>query len=226
MQMCASCQYSVLVCHQKQVYNNRPNCIKQPVHVHMAIAFELPVMLQQAAAVPHKVWHLLSFCQTFSMLIVPDRVSRHSSSLPERLLHSHFCSVTHHHMHSVGCQRAAACIDCHSLTACAELYAAFSLHHAPSLDLTLAGPADFAASSSGMAPLPLSLPFAPEPLPSQDQAVGDIPFPVLRYEEELVAGLILLQHEAGAVNSVDQLLTLQPQCAMPNELARHFHGNS
>ena len=54
---------------------------------------------------------------------------------------------------------------------------------------------------------------------------GDIPFPVLRYEEELLAGLIMLQDQGTVVESVDQLLALQPQCAMPPELARHFQGD-
>ena len=85
----------------------------------------------------------------------------------------------------------------------------------------LAGPADFTPSPA-LAPLllpPLALPFAPAP---ED---GDIPFPVLRYEEELLAGLIMLQDQGTAVESVDQLLALQPQCAMPPELARHFQGD-
>lgn len=112
------------------------------------------------------------------------------------------------------------------VTACDVLHAALSMHNATSLELVIAGPANFGPSSSAMPPLPLSLPFAPDLLTSEDQPDGDIPFPVLRYEEELLAGLILFQHEGGAVSSVDHLLALQPQCAMPTELARHFHGQS
>ena len=74
-------------------------------------------------------------------------------------------------------------------------------------------------------PLPLALPFAPAPLPCEDPSDGDIPFPVLRYEEELLAGLIMLQDQGRAAESVDQLLALQPQCSMPPELARHFQGD-
>lgn len=71
-------------------------------------------------------------------------------------------------------------------------------------------------------PLPLALPFAPAP--AEDSSDGDIPFPVLRYEEELLAGLIMLHDQGRAAESVDQLLALQPQCGMPAELARHFQG--
>ena len=88
------------------------------------------------------------------------------------------------------------------------------------------GAADFTTSPRGppLLTLPLSLPFAPSPLPAEDPGDGDIPFPVLRYEEELLAGMLVLQNQAGSVDSVDQLLALQPQCCMPSELARHFQG--
>ena len=72
---------------------------------------------------------------------------------------------------------------------------------------------------------PLALPFAPAPLPCEDPTDGDIPFPVLRYEEELLAGLIMLQDQGRGVVSVDQLLALQPQCAMPPQLACYFQGD-
>lgn len=90
----------------------------------------------------------------------------------------------------------------------------------------LSGPADFTSSPPGLPllTLPLSLPFAPSPLAAEEAGDGDIPFPVLRYEEELLAGMLLLQNQAGSVDSLDQLLALQPQCCMPPELARHFQG--
>ena len=89
-----------------------------------------------------------------------------------------------------------------------------------------AGTPDFTPSPVGPVPLPLPLPFAPNPLPIEEQPDGDIPFPVLRYEEELLAGMLVLQHQAGAVDSVDQLLALQPQCTMPPDLACHFQGSA
>ena len=87
---------------------------------------------------------------------------------------------------------------------------------------------DFSPSPVSPAPLPLSLPFSlepPPPLPSEDPDGGDIPFPLLLYEEVLLAGLLQLHQVAGAVESVDQLLAMQPQCAMPSEIARHFAGS-
>ena len=69
------------------------------------------------------------------------------------------------------------------------------------------------------------MPFSQEPLPTEDPSNRDIPFPLLRYEEELLAGLLQLQqHQAGPVNSVEQLLAMQPQCVMPPDLAHHFQG--
>ena len=85
-----------------------------------------------------------------------------------------------------------------------------------------AAPPDPSPSPSG--PHPLPLPFSREPPPSEDPGEGDIPFPLLRYEEELLAGLLLLQHQAGPVESVDQLLDMQPRCLMPPDIAHHFRG--
>ena len=68
------------------------------------------------------------------------------------------------------------------------------------------------------------LPFRPDPLPTSEPSQEDIPFPLLLYEEVLLAGLLQLQQMTGAVESVDQLLAMQPQCIMPPEIARHFSG--
>ena len=88
-----------------------------------------------------------------------------------------------------------------------------------------AGPPAFTPSPAGSAPLPLPVPFSQEPLPTEDPSNRDIPFPLLRYEEELLAGLLQLQqHQAGPVSSVEQLLAMQPQCVMPPDLAQHFPG--
>ncbi|DBA83649.1 hypothetical protein WJX77_008334 [Trebouxia sp. C0004] len=83
-------------------------------------------------------------------------------------------------------------------------------------------PPAFTPSPPGPAPLPL--PFSQEPVPSEDPVERDIPFPLLQYEEELLAGLLQLQRQQGPVESVDQLLLMQPNCAMPADIAAHFPG--
>ena len=63
-------------------------------------------------------------------------------------------------------------------------------------------------------------------MPTSEPSQDDIPFPLLLYEEVLLAGLLQLQQMTGAVESVDQLLAMQPQCMMPSEIGRHFSGES
>ncbi len=86
-----------------------------------------------------------------------------------------------------------------------------------------AGPPAFTPSPPRPAPSPL--PFSQEPVPSEDLIDRDIPFPLLQYEEELLAGLLQLQRQHGPVESVDQLLLMQPNCAMPADIAAHFPGD-
>ena len=62
-------------------------------------------------------------------------------------------------------------------------------------------------------------------MPPEDPVDRDIPFPLLQYEEELLAGLLQLQRQHGPVESVDQLLLMQPNCAMPADIAVHFPGD-
>ena len=83
-------------------------------------------------------------------------------------------------------------------------------------------PLAFHPSPSGAPSSPL--PFSQHPLPTEELGERDIPFPLLRYEEELLAGLLQLQHQHGPVESVDQLLMLQPGCAMPEGISAYFPG--
>ncbi len=62
-------------------------------------------------------------------------------------------------------------------------------------------------------------------MPSEGPGDRDIPFPLLHYEEELLAGLLQLQRQRGPVESVDQLLLMQPNCAMPADIAAYFPGD-